>query len=202
MNTSSSPPKVDVIYVSPLSLWRRSVCQTLSEASLISSATARVAPSLLKVSAILSGTTVRRAAVEREDLKLNCKSGKRSHFPKWSTYLLFTSFSKVLLRPFPNIPKYRDHRWDLPTIMKLRFMRKFKIHPVGSCEKLQLIYIWKFKLAILQNHHWNTIRTRRLWRIKVGYYLRNQLGIYGSIMLFQIISRRDKQVKRYLSHQD
>ena len=143
MNTSSSPPKVDVIYVSPLSLWRRSVCQTLSEASLISSATARVAPSLLKVSAILSGTTVRRAAVEREDLKLNCKSGKRSHFPKWSTYLLFTSFSKVLLRPFPNIPKYRDHRWDLPTIMKLRFMRKFKIHPGGSCEKLQLIYIYE-----------------------------------------------------------
>ena len=34
----------------------------------ISSATARVAPDLLKVLAILSDTTIRRSAVDREDL--------------------------------------------------------------------------------------------------------------------------------------
>ena len=35
----------------------------------ISSATARVAPNLLKAPAILSDTTVRKSAVDREDLK-------------------------------------------------------------------------------------------------------------------------------------
>ena len=35
----------------------------------ISSATARVAPDLLKALAILSDTTVRKSAVDREDLK-------------------------------------------------------------------------------------------------------------------------------------
>ena len=42
----------------------------------ISSATARVAPDLLKALAILSDTTVRRSAVDREDLKPYWKSEK------------------------------------------------------------------------------------------------------------------------------
>ena len=48
---------------------RRSACQTLSTALDISSATARVAPYLLKALAILSDTTVRRSAVDQEDLE-------------------------------------------------------------------------------------------------------------------------------------
>ena len=44
--------------------------QTLSKALDILSATAPVAPDLLKVLATLSNTTVRRSAVEWEDLKL------------------------------------------------------------------------------------------------------------------------------------
>ena len=40
----------------------------------MSSATARVAPDLLKTLAILSDTTVRRSAVDREDLKPYWKS--------------------------------------------------------------------------------------------------------------------------------
>ena len=52
-----------------LSLWRRPACQTLSRALEISSATAWVAPDLLKALAILSDTTVRRPAVDWEDLK-------------------------------------------------------------------------------------------------------------------------------------
>ena len=52
-----------------LRLWRRSTCQTLSKALDIPSATARVAPELLKALAILSDTTVRRSAVDQEDLK-------------------------------------------------------------------------------------------------------------------------------------
>ena len=42
----------------------------------ISSATARVAPDLLKALALLSDVTVRRSAVDREDLKLYWKSEK------------------------------------------------------------------------------------------------------------------------------
>ena len=46
----------------------------------ISSATARVAPDLLKALAILSDTTVRRSSVDREDLKSHRKSEKGPHF--------------------------------------------------------------------------------------------------------------------------
>ena len=49
----------------------------LTKALDISSATARVAPDLLKAVAVLSDTTVRRSAVDREDLKPYWKSEKR-----------------------------------------------------------------------------------------------------------------------------
>ena len=63
-----------------LSLWRRPACQTLSKAL-----------------EILLDTTVRRSAVDREDLKPYRKSEKRPHFSRWSKILLFTSFLKTLL---------------------------------------------------------------------------------------------------------
>ena len=63
----------------------------------ISSATAWVASELLKAIAVLSDATVRRSAVDQEDLKLCGKSEKRPHFSRRSTILLFTSFSKNLL---------------------------------------------------------------------------------------------------------
>ena len=59
-----------------LSLWRRQACPTLSKALDISTATAQVAPDLLKALAILSGTTARRSAVDWEDLYLYWKSEK------------------------------------------------------------------------------------------------------------------------------
>ena len=49
-------------------MWRRPACQTLSKALDTSSATAQVAPDLLKAQTILSYTTVRRSAVDKEDL--------------------------------------------------------------------------------------------------------------------------------------
>ena len=76
-----------------LSLWRRPTCQTLPNALDISSATARVAPDLLKALEIISRTTVGRSEV----LKPYQKSEKRPHFSQWLTMLLFTSFSKTLL---------------------------------------------------------------------------------------------------------
>ena len=80
-----------------LTLWRRPAYQTLSKALDISSATARVAPDPLKALSILSDTTVRRSAVDREDLKPYWKSEKSTHFSRWTTVLLFPSFSKTLL---------------------------------------------------------------------------------------------------------
>ena len=54
--------------------------KTLSKALDISSATARVAPYLLKALAILSDTTVRRSAVDREDLN-HTGNQKKGHIP-------------------------------------------------------------------------------------------------------------------------
>ena len=48
----------------------------------ISSATARVAPGLLKAIAILSNITVKRSAVDQENLKPYLKSEKESAFLK------------------------------------------------------------------------------------------------------------------------
>ena len=63
-----------------LSLKRRTECHTLSKALVILSASARVAPGLLKAKAILSNTTVRRSAVDRDDLKQFSQSEKKPHF--------------------------------------------------------------------------------------------------------------------------
>ena len=52
------------------------------ESLAISRATAQVAPDLLKALAILSDTTVRRSAVDREDLKPYWKSEKRPHISR------------------------------------------------------------------------------------------------------------------------
>ena len=72
-----------------LSLRRRPACQTLSKALDISSATARVAPDQFKALAILSDTTVRRSAVDREDLKAywKYKKGHISLVDQQSYYL-------------------------------------------------------------------------------------------------------------------
>ena len=77
-----------------LSLWKRPTYQTLPKALDRSSATAWLPPDLLKVLATLLDTTVRRSAVDREDLNAYWKSEKE-HISL--IILLFTSFSKTLL---------------------------------------------------------------------------------------------------------
>ena len=74
---------------------RRLPCLVLPKALGISSATART--DLLKALAILSDTTVRRSAVDQEDLKPYCKSEKCPYFSRRSSILFFLSFSKTLL---------------------------------------------------------------------------------------------------------
>ena len=89
----------------------------------MSSATARVAPDLLKVLKVLPDTTARRSAVDQEDLKPYWKSEKdhislgdqqfyylqvfkdfTNHRKKTNRAVVFSS------RPFPNILKYREYR--------------------------------------------------------------------------------------------
>ena len=88
-------------------MWKSPACQTLLKALDILSATARGSPDLLKALAILLDSTVRKSVIDREDLKPYWKSEKRPHFPRWSTILLFRSFSKSLLtterRPSNNL---------------------------------------------------------------------------------------------------
>ena len=116
-----------------LSLWRRPTWQTLSNVLDISSATARVAPDLLKVLAILSSTTVGRSAV----LKSYWKSEKRPHFSLINNAIIYKFFKDLTnhrkktncavvfsCRPFPNILLYRDHWWNLRRIQKMRPLQK------------------------------------------------------------------------------
>ena len=64
----------------------------------ISSATAWVAPDLLKALAILSDTTLRRSAVDREDLKPYWKSEKRPYFSRRDQQSYYLQvFSNTLL---------------------------------------------------------------------------------------------------------
>ena len=50
--------------------------------------------------------------------------------------------------------------------------------------------MWKFRFTVIENHHWNTTRTRHLSQSKVGYDIFNQHGSYRNIMQFQISSKR------------
>ena len=88
-------------------------------------------PDLLKVLAILSDTTVRRSAFDQEDLEPYWKEATfaevinnpaidkffkdfTSHRKKTNRAVVFSQ------RPLPSILKYKEHRWNLPTIWKTR----------------------------------------------------------------------------------
>ena len=83
---------------------------------------------------------------------------------------------------FPNVLKYRVPQWSLPTIWKTRLLQ--------TLEEFSK-YVRKFRLAVLQNHHWNRTRTRYLWQIKDRYDLFNHLKSYRNIMQFQISSTKE-----------
>ena len=163
-------------------MWRRPVYQTLSKALDISSAKSWVFPDLLKALAILSDTTARRSAVDREDLKPYWKSQKRPKFSRWPKILLFASFSKTLLSKerrltgqlflavdlfFPNILKYRDHQWKLPKIWKTRLLQTF--------------VKFQFSPTVLQNHHRNTVRTFDKSRFVMTFLTKWELQKYYAV---------------------
>ena len=137
-----------------LALWRRPACQSLSKALDISSAPASVAPYLLKALQVLSDTTARWSAFDREDLKPYWKSekGNISLGDQQSYYLqVFKDFNNhrkktnrtvnFSSRPFHNSFQYRDHQWDLLTIWKTGLFQT-------NIEELSW-YVWKFWVAVL-----------------------------------------------------
>ena len=153
----------------------------------MSSATARVAPDLLKARAVLSN-------------RHNCqKISSWSRRPKTIleirkkvTFLLvinnpiiykflkdFTNHRKKTSRaivlsskPFPNILKYRVHQWDLPAIWKERL---FQTH-------ISQLVCMKVQPQSSLHGHCNTIGTRCLWWIKVSCDQFNHLRSYWKIM--------------------
>ena len=111
--------------------------------------------------------TVRRSAVDREDLKPYWKS-KNSYISQGDQLLFnsiiykffkyFTIQSKntnravvFSCRLFPNIFKYRDHQWNFWTIWKTSPFQTQKKSLAGMHES-----------SGSSNHHWNTIKTRHL----------------------------------------
>ena len=72
------------------------IAKSLQKPIDISIVTIQIVPGLLKALAILSDTTMRRSAVDWEDLKPYWK-WKKKHISRCSRILLFTSLSKTLL---------------------------------------------------------------------------------------------------------
>ena len=106
------------------------------------------------IQSLSNSVAVKRSTVDQEDAKSHWKSDKRPHLSKWSTILLLTSFSNIILttekktnRPlaiylFPKIWNTWT-TWDLPTVRKTRFLKT---------------HTEKFRFTILQNYHCNRIR--------------------------------------------
>ena len=84
-------PNIWLKTLSNLSLWRRPAWQALSKALVISKATVWVAADQLKTLDILTDTTVRRSAVDWEDVKPHWKSEKSN---KPINYKVFKDFTK------------------------------------------------------------------------------------------------------------
>ena len=87
-------------------------------------------------------------------------------------------------RPLPNIVKLRDGP-QMRLSNNLENMIPWCIY----C-KVQLLYVWKFRLTVLQNHHWKTTRTRHVSQIKVGHDLLNQLRTTGILWSLRILVER------------
>ena len=93
-------------------------------------------------------------------------------------------------RPPPSTFKHRDHKLDFRTIWEKDLF------------KHGLVYVWKSKLAILQNYYRNTINTKPswdlawFWKKKQDQYQSSQKGIQTKIWYSRWI--RIKPIKSVL----
>ena len=136
-----------------LSLWSRPACKALSKVGPGYSKhySAWVASGLLKALAILSDATVRGSAVDQGELTLYRKSQKRPHFSRWSTILLFTSFSKTLLT---------TGRW---LTGQLFLAVGLEMRPSNSLENKNL---W----GTYRQQHWQPWRWKITPSLKISYH--------------------------------
>ena len=100
---------------------------------------------------------------------------KKAKFLKVINKLIIYKFSKEFInfkkktnrvvafgcKCFPNILKYSEHILNFPKIRRSRFIQT-------QTEEFSW-YIWKFRFTVPQNYHWNTMKTRNPWVVKVGY---------------------------------
>ena len=115
--------------------WNIPTCQTMSKALHIPSATAQVAPVLLKILAILSDicdwVTRPRAILEiRNKTTYLLVTNKPIIYKFLKDFTYYRKKTDMTVgfscRPFHNILNYRDHRWDLPTIWKTTYWHILK----------------------------------------------------------------------------
>ena len=119
-------------------------------------------------------------------------SEKRSHFSRRSTFLLFTSFSKILVSTERRLIGWQFLAVEVFLIYLHIRITDETFHQSGKQDSLAHFEewkkkVWKFRLTVLENHHWNTIRTKQLGRIKVGYDLFHQLGSYRNSTHFGLV---------------
>ena len=124
----------------------------------------------------------------RKNLKPCRKSGKTPHFSKWSkSSSFFTVFSKILLTIERRLAgRYFSGVGLSSTFLNTgttdnTFQKLEKKIPLNT-EKISW-YLWKLGFTIFQNHHWNKIRARRLWKIEI-YLLFYYKQIYQLQELF------------------
>ena len=152
----------------------------------ISTATARVAPDLLKSLAILSDTTVTRSAVDREDLKPSRKS--KGTFLKVIITPIIYKFLKVFsCRNLPNNLKFWDHIW------------KFQ-KPSNNLENRILPdTYWRVQLETMkvQATRPNAFEISKLIMTSLTNFRFRKI-VYSS----RLVPEGKKQIRWYRSHQD
>ena len=75
------------------------------------------------------------------------------------------------------------HQWRLPTIRKTR-------HLLQTLIKEFSFYVRQFRLTVLYNKHWNTIRIRHPWQIKVSCDFLTNLKVSKILCSFRLVLDR------------
>ena len=130
---------------------------------------------------------------------------KNPFFSNWSTNLLIKGFPKIFLktkktngavvfsyRPLPNILKYTYHRQHFPKIWKMKF---FQTHIENISKRLKKAH-W---FTIIQSHYWYKTWVICLKEINSSFFVTffNHLGIYRTLMQFQISSRIESKERAH-----
>ena len=126
-------------------------CQTLLKPLDLSIVTPRVDADLLKALAILSVVTIKRSAVDWEDLKTNQRSEKRPHFSRWSkNLLLINKFKFMKSSSFKHFTNHRQLSCR-PHLSILKYRNQPQMSPSNSLEnKISSDTYWRVQLIYME----------------------------------------------------